>query len=218
MIKYFTILGERTSGTTFLEEAITNNFNIQITWKYGRKHEFGFNEYKNSDDTLFIGIVRNPFDWINSLYISPWHLQYNLITSITNFLNEEFYSNVDDYNNTELTNKEVMTHRHIYTKERYKNIFEARKIKVEYLFYEMKNKVKNYFFLRYEDLVDNYEYILNQIGQKYNLKIKHPIIRINYYKSNKGQSYIKNNIFINKTLIYNHKDFDKSIEKSLKYI
>ena len=33
-IKYFTIYGERCSGTNFLESAIKENFELEITWKY----------------------------------------------------------------------------------------------------------------------------------------------------------------------------------------
>jgi len=39
-IKYFTILGERCSGTKFLEAAIVKNFNLKITWEYNWKHFF----------------------------------------------------------------------------------------------------------------------------------------------------------------------------------
>lgn len=64
----YTIYGERCSGTTYLENIINMNFDANITYEYGWKHFFGFNELKNSDDTLFICIVRNLPDWINSFY------------------------------------------------------------------------------------------------------------------------------------------------------
>ena len=69
MIKKFTILGERCSGTNYLEELITSNFDIDVTWDYGWKHFFGFYNFKKTneeDETLFIGIVRHPISWINS--------------------------------------------------------------------------------------------------------------------------------------------------------
>ena len=37
MITQFTIFGERCSGTNYLEECILNNFDINVTWKYGWK-------------------------------------------------------------------------------------------------------------------------------------------------------------------------------------
>ena len=90
MINKFTILGERCSGTGFLEQVMTHNFKLSLTWKYGWKHFFGFNDYKDSEDTLFIGIVREPYSWINSLYRKPWHLEYFI--NEDEFLNREFYS------------------------------------------------------------------------------------------------------------------------------
>ena len=74
MIHTVTIYGERCSGTNYLENLLINNFDVEITWIYGRKHFFGFNDLNNSDDVLFIGIVRNIFDWINSLYREKHHL------------------------------------------------------------------------------------------------------------------------------------------------
>ena len=73
-ITRFTIYGERCSGTNYLQELIELNFDVETTWDYGWKHFFGFNDLLNSDDTLFICIVRNPIDWINSLYKNKHHL------------------------------------------------------------------------------------------------------------------------------------------------
>ena len=39
----FVILGERCSGTNFLEEVITQNFDITYTSEYGSKHFFCYN-------------------------------------------------------------------------------------------------------------------------------------------------------------------------------
>lgn len=212
MIKYFTILGERASGTTFLEEAILSNFDIEIIWEYGWKHEFGFNKYNNCDNVLFLGITRNIVDWINSLYENPWHLSNKLTSSKYNFLNNEFCSYYDD-------GKEILSHRNIYTKERYKNIFECRKVKAEYLLNDMKHIVKNYYLIKYEDLLDNYETLLVLIGSKYNLhKKNNNIININYYKKTKDTKFIKKNYSnIIKEEIYNNKLFYKDIEIKLGY-
>ena len=74
-VKKYTIYGERCSGTNYLENII----NVNITWDYGWKHFFGFQDdkLKKSDDTLFICIVRNLPDWINSFYREKYHLPLN---------------------------------------------------------------------------------------------------------------------------------------------
>lgn len=142
MIKKFTILGERCSGTNFLENAIRRNFDIDITWDYGWKHFFGFNDYKNSDDVLFIGIVRNPYTWVDSLFRTPHHLQdelrirtNNLLYDQHKFLTSECWSYRDDNDSKSIN--EIIEDRNIYTKGRYKNIFEMRKVKCQYLLNDM---------------------------------------------------------------------------------
>lgn len=38
MIKKVTIYGERCSGTNYLEELLTENFDVTLVWDYGWKH------------------------------------------------------------------------------------------------------------------------------------------------------------------------------------
>ena len=91
-IKNFVIYGERSSGTNFLQAIISgksyfyNNqkigqqncyaegkpaFNLSLSETFGHKHFFGFNNtdiIDNGDNTLFLGLVRNAYDWMNSLF------------------------------------------------------------------------------------------------------------------------------------------------------
>ena len=96
-INKFVILGERCSGTNFLEEAITQNFDINYTTEYGNKHFFCFNNYTNNENTLFIGIIRNPIYWLNSFSKELHHLP-NINKNLNNFLFNEFYSVLDIQN------------------------------------------------------------------------------------------------------------------------
>ena len=99
------------------------------------------------------------------------------------FLNKEFYSIYDDINDPRY-NTEIMEDRHIYTGERYKNVFELRHIKHKYLLEDLPNKVKNYIFIKYEDLINNFETTMNLIKNK-GLSIKDNIefpLNTNLYK------------------------------------
>lgn len=164
MINKFTILGERCSGTNYLQNLISENFNLDITWEYGWKHFFGFNNYENSDNVLFIGIVRNPVNWLISLKKNPYHLQKDLLGEWDKFLTEEFWSFYDnEATHKEQYNTEIMTDRNIYTNERYANIFESRKVKCGYLLNDFPKKVKHFILIRYEDLLMDFNKILTQI-------------------------------------------------------
>ena len=150
MIKKFTILGERCSGTNYLEELILSNFEIEITWNYGWKHFFGFYDFKQNEEennTLFIGIVRHPIKWINSLFKEKHHIPVEN-HAINKFLFNDFYS-------VDTNNQIIQQDLNYITGKKYKNIFELRFLKNYYLINTMPNNVKNYILINYENLKNN---------------------------------------------------------------
>ena len=206
MIKKYTIYGERCSGTNYLEQLMLHNFDIEVTWEYGWKHFFGFNDLSNSDDVLFIGIVRNLCDWINSLYREKHHLKPEITKDINSFLNNTFYSFHDN-------NTEIIEDRNIETNERYKNIFELRHIKNKFLIETMPKLVKNYLLITYDELLDNFSGVMEKI-KNFGLEVRSKInflLNIKYYKSEKNKIFIKkqneipNKIIINKANLFYEK-------------
>ena len=219
MIKYFTIMGERCSGTNFLEQAILKNFDIELIWHYGYKHFFGFYDFNtknpiisNDDEVLFLSIVREPISWLHSFYQKKYHIPNKNKENINNFLFNEFFS-LDD--NNKLINEDL----HINTKKKYKNIFELRYIKNNYLINHQK-RVKNYLLIRYEDLKYNYEQILSFIEIKFKLKkMNHDFIKINTYKGLGNKLFIEKNLnFSQKIKNIIKKNINYEQEKSLGYI
>jgi hypothetical protein len=193
-----TIYGERCSGTNYLEQLLITNFDVEIVWSYGWKHFFGFDDLSKSDDVLFIGIVRNITDWVNSLYREKHQLPQHLLKNVDSFLNNEFYS-ID----TVGKGNELMNDRNIKTKERYKNIFELRHIKNEFLVETMPTLVKNYLLITYDDLIENFINVMNRI-KNCNLKVKNYIefpLNIHYYKEDKYKIYKKKDNIIPNELI-----------------
>ena len=194
MLKKYTIYGERCSGTNYLQNIMNLNFNIKLTHEYGKKHFFGFQDekLKKSDDTLFICIVRNPVDWVNSLYREKYHIAKHLRKNITDFLNKEFYSYNDKHSGLR-DGSEIMEDRNIYTGKRYKNIFELRHTKIKWMMEELPNKVKNYIFIKHEDLLYDFKKTLLKINEK-GVKIKDNIkfpINSKTYKLSKTKIYVK---------------------------
>lgn len=182
----FTIYGERCSGTTYLENLLILNFDIQITWDYGWKHFFVFSNLQNSDNVLFIGIIRNLEDWINSLYIHKHHLALHLTNNIDAYLKDTFWSITKQ-------NNEMMNDRHIETGERYKNIFELRLIKNKFLIEKMPTLVKNYCLITHDDLLTDFDLVMNKLkncGLKIKNNIKFPLNTI-YYKGEPNNNIYK---------------------------
>jgi hypothetical protein len=197
----FVILGERCSGTNFLEEAMTQNFDITYTSEYGNKHFFCLNKYDSAnDDTIFIGIIRNPIYWLNSFSKELHHIP-SINKGLKNFLFNEFYSVLDEQKNklsvldfgsnfnttTEIVNPKDLNY---LTGKKYKNIFEMRKLKNHFLTNIMPRKVKNYIWVNYESLLYNYEATLNNIKTKFALvKKTDTYVKIKNYKKSNSYNY-----------------------------
>jgi len=235
-IKKFIIYGERCSGTNFLENAILENFNIEISWEQGSKHFFCFNNYdkRNFDDTLYIGIVRNPVYWINSFSKELYHVPEINRKNLHNFLFNEFYS----VNEIEIpskiqtilfNNKPQKVYKHsiiledlnYVTNKKYKNIFELRKLKNEYLMNIMPTKVKNYILINYEKLLNNYEETLEFIKNKFNLTQKYNSFKkIQKYKKSDTYNFVKQRrITLTPTTVdIIWQNLDKEQESKLGYI
>lgn len=218
-ITKFTILGERCSGTNYLEELIIKNFNLDITWEFGWKHFFGFNGLKDSDETLFIGIVRNPYDWIGSLHKRPHHIAPHLRISLKNMITSEWWSYYDQKYHKDLFGKEIVKDRNFITGDRYKNIFEMRSTKAKYLLDTMPKLVKNYILIRYEELRDKPSNVVNMIANKFKLSLKSNKIQCVNHDIKSGNVFQKKEYKLSSdiiTLINN--GIDKEMESRFEYI
>jgi hypothetical protein len=198
---------------TNLEELITTNLNVTLTWDYGYKHFFGYNEYNknksiavrmpvgynyhhlnnNSNDVLFIGIIRHPLQWLAAFKSKPDHVYMNNTLSWNNFMFNEWISIYDKAHHKldNFYNKEIMSDRHIYTGQRYKNIFELRRTKTKYLLDDIVNKVKHYYFVRFEDVQNRSVDIIHDIANSFNITIKNIsniITKFSYYSAVRKQA------------------------------
>jgi len=223
-ITKFAIYGERCSGTNYLEEVMKTNFHLHYTIEHGNKHFFCFNNYENksTDDTLFIGIVRNPVYWLNSFCKEMYHVP-EINRNFKNFLFNEFYSVLDeekpvckdlmqDNNNFLLQNNKLYANANYevnkkdlnyITGNKYKNIFELRKLKNDYLMNSMPKKVPHYILINYENLLYNFDKTLHDIQDKFNLTSKHSeYINIKKYKKSDNYNFVRQRmITFNKTII-----------------
>ena len=206
MVEYFTIFGERCSGTNFLEKSIMKNFYLNLTWDYGWKHLWRFHNFKNSsleDATIFIGIVRNPTSWIDSFFKNPHHIPQNKKINIKSFIEGEF---------TSIHQNKLI--------EKYNNIFELRRIKNERLMNQMPKLVKNYILIRYEDLNNDFDNVLTNIAKKFNLVFREKTIYrpLNYKGNEKAQLYSPKKVELSKDICQKIIDsVDKDQERALGY-
>lgn len=165
-IERFVIYGERHSGTKFLEQSMSC-FNILPTQFFGHKHWFGFadpNKIKFEMHTLFICIVRNPYSWITAFFDMPHQVIHKNRQPLEHFMLAEWQS--INSNKSEILQDRNMND----ISQRYKNIFEMRSTKINYMLSILPQCARNFVFLRYEDLANNYMNIMNIFREKFYLK------------------------------------------------
>jgi hypothetical protein len=235
-ITKFAILGERCTGTNFLEESMTHNFSLEYTATYGNKHFFCYNNYTNSDDTLFIGIIRNPIYWLNSFSCELYHIPEINRNNLHNFLFNEFYSVEDEVDtNKPVFGKNVFNLNSKYytyqyklnekdlnyiTGKKYNNIFELRKVKNDFLLNVMPKKVKNFILINYEDLLFNFNEVLGNIKAQFNLTQKYStFLKVKKYKKSETYNFVQQRqILLPPTIVsLIWKNVDKKQEEKLGY-
>ena len=194
VIKKYTIFGERNSGTKYLYFILNNILYIDFTQEYGFKHWYikdlsprGINNtttdneciksINDSDDTLFIVIVRNVYDWVGSMYKNPYYI-INNSKSIYEFVSNKYVCG-SNYKSNILWDESNNNNKYPYFIEEAKNLIELRNLKNNH-FYNLRTKVKNFYLIRQEYLEEN---IYNMI-KKFNLKYK-ILHLINYKKPTK---------------------------------
>jgi len=196
-IEAFVLYGERNTGTNFLETIIygrsihlkrhTPAFNLPLIngsrpknsvklrpdrHLYNFKHFFGYDQdqIKKADNVLFVCAIRNPYNWIMALNKSRHHIPKEN-QPINKFITNEWYSIRPK------TGEEIIQDRDFDTNLRYKNIFAMRSKKARYLYHTMPTLVKNYEFVKYEDLCNDPIGIITKWSKKYDLTLNTDIIK-----------------------------------------
>jgi hypothetical protein len=116
------IYGERSSGTNLLDVSLKYNFEAVNAFegatsvmdekfkKYGHKHWFGnFLDLKDTDDTLFICIVRDPVKWLKSMYNKPRYISLPMVENQEKFLTSEVVSGGYFYSETPPPDSHMLT-------------------------------------------------------------------------------------------------------------
>lgn len=171
-INNFTIFAERHCGTNYLQKWIVKCFDISLTWKFGWKHFWTYHNkiIADSKNTLFIGIVRDPYDWIYAMYKKPYHISLPDDITFLEFLDHKIISKGNE--------GKIL--------EEYNNIISLRNLKNQHLLYNMPVLCDNYLLINYENLFD-IKNIFNSIKDTFNIKIN------SFYSNN----YIINKYDIN---------------------
>lgn len=186
-IEYIQIFGERNSGTHFITQLFRSRLkNIEVGskfgWKHGFVHDFTLTE-EEQQKVLVVCVFKNPYAWFKSMHKKPYYAPQMLKLNFSGFLRATWICykgkglHDRDYEKFPLTDKnEWLIERNPIRKNRIANVVYLRNNKNKY-FLELKSKIKNVEYIKYEDLLKNDEKIINEIASKYNLEK-----RVNYKK------------------------------------
>jgi hypothetical protein len=189
--KTFTIFGERCSGTNYLQQLVETNFHITYRWTpYKHFHcSTEFLKIFDEPNEFYLIIIRNPIDWINSFYQSPHHLGMENKESIYSFLTKPMISY---FEMGPLKGEIIPFEKNPYTNSFFQNIFELREVKNYFYVRHIPTLTSHSMWIRYEDLQNDVNSILEKIQKKFELKSKFPFYKkVEYYKDRKEEKYEK---------------------------
>ncbi len=179
MIKFVQLFGERCSGTNFLSSLINKNFDSVIQTKdFGGKHWYIKDHYprcranqstdyqcvrslNESDDTLFVVLFRNPFDWLRSIQATPYHAWQHSGLDFSAFIRKPWISSESSRVNLDWPDSAEG----YWFIEEAENILRLRAMKIWHL-RNLQEVVKHVCYINYEVLRD-YNELIEKIGNSY---------------------------------------------------
>ncbi len=203
-IQYIQIFGERCSGTNFLTKLIEHNLSAQLSFQYGWKHfpcwyDTPFEEkirskmgekycsLEGNDNFLFLVIFRDPYDWLRSFFLQPFHVSRRITrTRFSSFLKSRWYSSEDDQ---AICGPAGIFDRDPSTNGYFKNVLHLRSARIANLL-KLKEKVDNVYFLNYETLRENPEAVIDEISSLFTIEKKEDFVPITSYKGKNGKEYV----------------------------
>lgn len=181
MISKVVILGERVSGTSFMQSLITYNTNLKVDQTFGHKH-FLQDTVKisktDTTDTLFLFITRDIMEWLQSFNNNTFHadLPIRRCTDFSKFIRMEWKCIEDETSGVSQLDpkygKEMMCERDHSSGERYQNVIKMRTGKIRHLLVDVGCYVENFEHVKYEYIRDNPERWLIDLSNKYDIILK----------------------------------------------
>ncbi len=132
----FQVIGERNSGTNYVEALIASNLSIKPCSDYGWKH--GFPTMPASSDNVFIvAVSRDAFSWVKSMYVRPYHATPELAAlDFPSFIRAEWDTILDKHYSFKLASVDerigapLQLDRHPIEGRKLSNIMELRSLKL----------------------------------------------------------------------------------------
>lgn len=176
-IKKVCVLGERVSGTSFVQKLFTENTRLIPVLPFGHKHFFQDIKLIRKTDTqdiLFVFVSRDIVEWLNSFLVNTYHADTPIrkCTDMSTFIRMEWKCIFDETFAIKRSNpdygKEMMCERNPVDGKRFENVIRMRNAKMKH-FLSLKNEVENFVHLKYEDVRDSPEEFFNGVCKMFGI-------------------------------------------------
>jgi len=195
------ILGERVSGTCFIQSLITSNTKLKVDVTYGHKHFFqDVDKICNGDTTgvLFVFVTRDIISWLSSMKNTPYHaaLPIRNCKDFSKFIRMEWSCIHDNTSGiSELDKKygsEMINERDPYTGKMFENIIHMRTSKIDHCM-AIGKIVENFIHVRYEDVRDEPENFIQTISDKFSIILKPKFLDVKSMRGKGKVPYVPKN-------------------------
>ena len=152
----------------------------------------------DSEDCLFVVVIRDPYDWLRSFYETPWEVHDDLLyQNFNHFISNTWKLRTDNLGKNKRRDLhflyDAIDNFNPYTGQPFTNVLELRTYKyINYL--KLGTLVNNYLFVRYEDVNEHPEEFIIYVSQIYQIEKGAQFQPLNTYKGSQ-KPYMKHPYF-----------------------
>lgn len=223
------VIGERVSGTCYLQSLLAENTNLRLVSPYGHKHFYQDTDKIRKDsrasDILFIFISRDLIDWLHSFKNNTFHADKPIrnCQDMSAFLRMQWKCIHDATSGTPessaLFGKEMMCERNPEDGKPFGDVVQMRNSKMKH-FMSIGQIVDNFVHVRYEDVRDNPRKFLQRLEQDYGITLS-PVFKTVDTVRGKGRVLYVRKVYPDMSeedLDFIIERVDLELEKSLGYL
>lgn len=228
------IYSERCSGSNYIQSLIlTNVAGIRLNesshkhfppWlELSPSHYYGppaHYTFDGSDNMLVVVIFRNPYDWVRSLNLQPWHAAKNLQNlPFSQFIRTPWRLNLRQNLIARLRRQNPLLDLNPIDGTPFKNVLELRTAKIRNML-KIRERAKNVYCINYEIVRDHPQEVLNELKELFSLNLKPDYQPVVLYKglvrAGKYQETIYDPISM-EDLIHINAHLDEQLENEIGY-
>jgi len=227
------MFAERASGSNYVEALLMFNTGLQSTlfchkhfppWYDLPKEKYNGDSrcwsFENTDDILFVIVVRNPYDWLRSLHNQPHQAEKSLkILPFHHFIRSPWKLDIRDPVIAEDVQCNPLIDLNPSNGLPFANVMHLRTAKTKN-FLQIQYKAKNVYYIRYETARGNPKDVLDELAKSYHIKINNVYQPIIHYKGHTALPLYERKEYApisQNDLLFINSQLDKDLEDQLGY-